>query len=63
MPLFEFECRDCGEKFEDLVSSLEAAVTCPQCGSDQVGRLLSVFASGGSGGGGGCSAPSGSGFT
>jgi len=64
MPIFEYECRECGEKFEELVSNPESTVSCPKCGSDQVGRMLSVFASGGSGsgGGGGCSAGSG-GFT
>jgi len=65
MPLFEYQCRDCGEKFEELVLGAETGIVCPKCGSDQVGRLMSVFASSGtgSGSGGGCSAPSGSGFT
>ena len=53
MPLFEFQCTDCKDEFEELVRS-SAAVTevkCPHCGSQQVKRKLSLFASKVSGGG------------
>ena len=53
MPLYEFECSDCHEEFEDLVPSLQRIdeVECPKCGSGRVQRLQSGFAiAGGSGG-------------
>jgi putative FmdB family regulatory protein len=67
MPLFEYKCHDCDQTFEELVSSSDAKPSCPSCGSDHTGKLLSVFAAGGgssksagpSCGGGGC----GSGFS
>ena len=58
MPLYEFQCADCQDDFEELVRSNAAVaeVKCPQCGSQQVRRKLSVFASKVSGGGGSYSA-------
>ena len=44
MPIFEYQCRSCGAKFEKVVSSAEAAATCKECGSPRVEKLLSVFA-------------------
>jgi len=44
MPIFEYQCRKCGARFEKLVSSAEATATCKQCGSARVEKLLSVFA-------------------
>jgi len=44
MPLFEYKCRDCGAKFETLVTSSAAEVACKKCASPRVDRLLSVFA-------------------
>jgi putative FmdB family regulatory protein len=42
VPIYEFECRSCGESFEELVGShvgvAESDVRCPSCGSDQVER-------------------------
>ena len=50
MPIFEYQCRECGTKFEQLVQSYEADVSCRRCESPRVDRLLSAFAvSGGSG--------------
>jgi putative FmdB family regulatory protein len=40
MPIYEFECEDCGGRFEELVGA-EAAATCPACGSERTRRLLS----------------------
>lgn len=59
MPLFEFQCTDCKDEFEELVrsSAAVAEVKCPQCGSEHVKRKLSVFASKVSGGGGFAAAP------
>jgi putative FmdB family regulatory protein len=46
MPLFEFKCRDCGTIFEKIVPSSNTEVTCKQCSSLKVEKLLSVFAVG-----------------
>jgi putative FmdB family regulatory protein len=50
MPLYEFDCLDCGESFEKLVRSVSAInqVVCPTCGQPHVQKKLSMFASGGS---------------
>jgi putative FmdB family regulatory protein len=52
MPLFEFVCTDCNQPFEELLRSSNAIaeVTCPTCGSPQVKKKLSTFASKVSGG-------------
>ncbi len=44
MPIFEYQCRKCGARFEKVVSSAEAATNCKECGSARVEKLLSVFA-------------------
>jgi putative FmdB family regulatory protein len=53
VPIYEYRCPACDERFEELVRSSDASVACPRCGSADVERLLSVFA-----GTGGSSAPS-----
>jgi putative FmdB family regulatory protein len=67
MPLFEFTCEKCGATFEELVAAgLDVrALTCPECGSEDVEKIVSRFASGGTsagsgtGGGGSCGPGSG----
>ncbi|MDF1543930.1 MAG: zinc ribbon domain-containing protein [bacterium] len=49
MPLFEYICADCGNEFEELVSSSEQIISCPKCNSHSVERKLSVFAASSSG--------------
>ena len=44
MPIFEYQCRDCGAKFERIVSSLREDVSCKECASPHVEQQLSVFA-------------------
>ena len=44
MPIFEYQCRECGAKFERIVGSSAADVTCKQCASANVDQLFSVFA-------------------
>jgi len=44
MPLFEYECKKCSHKFEELVSSGQTEIACPQCGSTDTRKLISVFA-------------------
>lgn len=53
MPIFEFECTECKKLFEELVRSASATeeVICPKCGSRQVRKKISTFASKVSGGG------------
>jgi putative FmdB family regulatory protein len=41
MPVYEFECRSCGERFEELAPSDTQALACPACSSRQTRRLLS----------------------
>jgi len=46
MPIFEYRCDDCGNKFEKLVrsSARETAVECPSCGRGHVTTQVSSFA-------------------
>ena len=43
MPLFEYECTGCGNKFELLIRGSEQP-RCPKCGEERVEKSLSVFA-------------------
>lgn len=45
MPIYEYVCQDCGEKYEKLVRSSTAAVelACPQCGSQRGEKAISIF--------------------
>ncbi|SEM32088.1 putative regulatory protein, FmdB family [Syntrophus gentianae] len=64
MPIYEFRCKSCEKVFEVLFFSIseKREVLCPDCNSDQVEKLMSVF--GGTFGGtsssscSSCSAPS-----
>ena len=43
MPLYEFECRQCGEIFERMLSLKEleeGPLTCPSCGSGETSQRL-----------------------
>ncbi len=44
MPLFEYECRDCKARFEQLVYGSNTRVACKKCGSTRLSQLLSTFA-------------------
>ena len=44
MPIYEYRCESCAERFEELVRRPEDTVACPQCGGTEAERLLSVFA-------------------
>ena len=43
MPLYEFECLDCGERFEALVLRGSDAPACPACKSAKLEQLISLF--------------------
>lgn len=61
MPLYEYRCTDCDERFEVLqrMGDGAAGVECPSCGAPRVERQLSTFA--GSAGNGGATAAAGGG--
>jgi putative FmdB family regulatory protein len=45
MPLYEYECADCGKRFDRLTSIASAdEASCPRCGAVNVRRLISVIA-------------------
>jgi putative FmdB family regulatory protein len=56
MPLFEYSCRACGRQFEYLTRDGQEP-TCPACESDDLQKLLSVFAVGPNGGAKAAAAP------
>lgn len=44
MPIYEYECRKCEERFEVLQKASETndEICCPKCGADKPERLLSA---------------------
>ena len=44
MPIYEYECNDCGKVQEVLHKSMDVkeAVKCPNCGSEDLSRLISA---------------------
>jgi putative FmdB family regulatory protein len=45
MPIYEYRCKGCGDRFEELVSvSAKLAPPCPSCGAKGAKRLFSLFA-------------------
>lgn len=49
MPIYEYTCKSCDHRFEQLVRSMSKAddqpkIKCPECGSTKTARALSVFA-------------------
>jgi len=59
MPIYEYQCEDCGYAFEMLrrMQDGDDGLKCPQCESPNVERQLSMFAAGG------CGSSSSRGFT
>ena len=64
MPIFEFRCNKCNHVFEEFVFSSNvdtSQLECPQCGENNVQKLMSAFSSSfGSSAGSGSSASCGS---
>jgi putative FmdB family regulatory protein len=48
MPIFEYICGRCEQRFETLVRSNPEQVSCPNCASERVVKQMSVFSSLGS---------------
>jgi putative FmdB family regulatory protein len=42
MPIFEYNCGSCGKDFELLIFGSQKA-KCPECGSEEVNKKLSLF--------------------
>jgi putative FmdB family regulatory protein len=60
MPLFEYKCKECGQKVEFLErGSGSGGHVCPHCGSKNLKKLFSTFAAGRSESGTGGSCPTG----
>jgi putative FmdB family regulatory protein len=59
MPIYEYRCKACGEKFDKLVhmSTKTEEIECPKCGQRQAEKAVSLF------GGLGRSAPAGAGLS
>jgi putative FmdB family regulatory protein len=47
MPLYEYECRECGHRFEALVTGSQRP-ECPKCKSPNLEKQLSAFGVGSS---------------
>ena len=45
MPIFEFVCKSCENKFETLVMSADEHINCTCCGSEKLEKQFSNFAS------------------
>lgn len=63
MPVYEYVCLDCGERFDALrrMAEADAPIRCSGCEGDRTSRTISVFAAvsdgrvvSGAGSGGGC---------
>ena len=48
MPIYEYLCKQCDNRFEKLVRS-STTVECPSCRSTKLEKQLSVFAAGSAG--------------
>jgi len=54
MAIYEYECNQCGERFElrRMMSERDEDAQCPRCGAKKPKRIISMF--GGSGSGDSC---------
>ena len=42
MPIYEYSCRSCSQKFELLIRGTSAEPACPECHSTDLEKLLSL---------------------
>ena len=40
MPIYEFQCEQCGARYEELVSGVSEQVPCAECGSGETRRAI-----------------------
>jgi putative FmdB family regulatory protein len=54
MPVYEYACHQCGERFELFLRSVRQRTDphCPECGSPKVHKSISLFGVGRGAGGG-----------
>jgi len=50
MPIYEYICDECSERFEKIVINKQQEISCPKCSSKKATIQLSVFATTGSNG-------------
>jgi len=60
MPIYEYKCHHCGEKFEARrsITDSDTNLKCPQCGHKNPHRIFSTFSCTGSSGGSCAPSPS-----
>ena len=44
MPIYEYRCEPCEDRFEAFIASSEDTPECPKCGGRQLTKLMSTFA-------------------
>ena len=44
MPIYEYHCKNCENKFEKIIFRQPDPIECPNCKSQQTRRLISAFA-------------------
>lgn len=44
MPVYEFKCRECDNRYEEYVPRIDGVIDCPACKSSNVERLMSASA-------------------
>ncbi len=42
MPIYEYVCMDCDNRFEEVVLKQDENILCPKCKSENTKRLMSV---------------------
>ena len=54
MPIYEYKCEKCGEKFDARrgIDESDAELKCPKCGAEHPHRVISSFITGSSSSGG-----------
>ena len=50
MPLYEYECEKCGDRFERRrgITDSDSEIRCPKCGAKKLRRVFSIFTTGSS---------------
>jgi len=48
MPIYEYECKDCGKVFEKIqpARAKKKGLPCPKCNGKETERIMSCFSSG-----------------